>query len=121
WLQLAAAEHGLGFAELDFDAPLHVQAALLGSARVFVASAGSTLMAGLLLPAGAAVLALPSCHRVGPGRSVNCEAEQLLAACGLRWAQYPVDFDDVHFTIGRGFDFTARQEPLQSLLRQLLL
>ena len=65
-------------------------------------------MAGLMLPSDAAILALPACHKVGPGRSVTCESEELLKACGLRWAQYPVTFDDVVYTIGRGFDFTAR-------------
>jgi len=121
WLRDSARKRRLGFGELDFaKQTLADQARLMASTALFVASMGATLLAGILLPAEAAVIALPACHKVGPGRTVTCETEQILAACGLRWGEYPVEFDDVFYTIGRGFDFTARHDVLESLMDQLL-
>ncbi|CAL1136953.1 unnamed protein product [Cladocopium goreaui] len=120
WLAAAAQSRRLSFEKLDFDMPLKEQARLLAASQLLVASMGATLMAGLLLSADAALLALPACHKVGPGRSVTCETEELLKSCGLRWAQYPVAFDDVFYTIGRGFDFTARREIVNELIKELL-
>eukprot|EP00434_Breviolum_minutum_P040783 symbB.v1.2.036259.t1/scaffold5077.1/size31199/2 len=59
-------------------------------------------------------------QRVGPGRHVTCEVEEVLKSCGLRWVQYPVSFEDVFYTIGRGFDFEARPEIVDALIRELL-
>ncbi|CAE7306841.1 FCPE [Symbiodinium sp. KB8] len=121
WLRDSAKKRRLGFGELDFaQQRLADQARLMASTALFVASMGATLLAGILLPAEAAVIALPACHKVGPGRTVTCETEQILAACGLRWGEYPVEFDDVFYTIGRGFDFTARRDVLESLMDELL-
>ncbi|CAE7476660.1 sepA [Symbiodinium pilosum] len=121
WLRASASKRRLGFSELDFaKQTLAEQARLMASTSLFVASMGATLLAGILLPADAAVIALPACHKVGPGRTVTCETEQILAACGLRWGQYPVEFDDVFYTIGRGFDFIARRDVLETLVDELL-
>lgn len=122
WLREAAEARALRYMELALEGAvpmtLREQVAALAAAALLVASAGSSHFAGLLLPAGAAVLVLPMCVAVTAGQ-LDCHSEQLLACCGLRWEEYPVDWADATFAIGHGFDFVARRPVLEEVLDRL--
>eukprot|EP00913_Durusdinium_trenchii_P010634 g9978.t1 len=75
WLALAAATRRLRFDELDFQKPLKEQVELLASSKLYVASMGATLLAGIMLPADAAVLALPACHKAVSDGLIECGGE----------------------------------------------
>eukprot|EP00928_Gymnodinium_smaydae_P092649 TRINITY_DN76577_c0_g1_i1.p1 TRINITY_DN76577_c0_g1~~TRINITY_DN76577_c0_g1_i1.p1 ORF type:complete len:274 (+),score=38.33 TRINITY_DN76577_c0_g1_i1:122-943(+) len=120
WLSEEAGHHGLAFNVLIFSLSLAQQVKLMASAKVFVASAGSSQFAGLFLPPNARVLLLPMCASgVEPGK-VSCFSEELLACCVERWEEYRVSWNDTVFTVGRGFDFVVRRSLLQEALRRLL-
>jgi len=120
WLSTAAQARAAPYAEVNFSLPLVTQAALMQSTKLLVASAGSSQFVGIFLPAGASLLILPACYTVAASGIASCQAEELLASCGLRWASYPVRWRDMVYTIGRGFAFVALWEVLEPLVERLL-
>jgi len=120
WLSAAASARAVPYAQVDFGLPLAAQVALMLSTRLLVASAGSSQFVGIFLPAGAALLVLPACYAVAASGIASCQAEELLATCGLRWTSYPVQWKDMVYTIGRGFSFIVQRETLEPILESLL-
>eukprot|EP00927_Polykrikos_kofoidii_P054082 TRINITY_DN48567_c0_g1_i1.p1 TRINITY_DN48567_c0_g1~~TRINITY_DN48567_c0_g1_i1.p1 ORF type:complete len:1375 (-),score=142.49 TRINITY_DN48567_c0_g1_i1:62-4186(-) len=119
WLEAGARSRGLPFAEVDFRLPLTDQIAMLSRARLLVASAGSSQFAGIFLQASGGMLVLPMCVSA-TGGIADCHSERLLQSGGLRWEEYAVDWKDLVFTIGRGFDVEVRRDSLERSLRRLL-
>jgi len=121
WLREVAEDRALRFAGVPSEGSLKEQVALLASAVLLVASSSASHVAGLFLPAGAALLVLPACAagHPEPGK-VDCSASQFWACCGTRWAEYPVRWEDAAHNAGHDFEYDVRREVLEQLLRQLL-
>eukprot|EP00931_Biecheleriopsis_adriatica_P087473 TRINITY_DN61937_c0_g1_i1.p1 TRINITY_DN61937_c0_g1~~TRINITY_DN61937_c0_g1_i1.p1 ORF type:complete len:963 (+),score=152.03 TRINITY_DN61937_c0_g1_i1:58-2889(+) len=120
WLAEAAEVRNLNVKALSFDLSLAEQASLLARSALLVSSAGSNQMSGLFLRAGAGLLLLPMCKYLDEHNKLNCQSEKLLAAYGLRFAEYPVPWEDATYDMHRGFSINIRRQLLDSLLDGLL-